>query len=101
MKQTIGVIFTNAKVEDTDVAASRKSYTFNVSENVTVGDLIDSPNYKQKLQVVDIKDKLYTHFDTDGKLYTIVDSETDLPMIKNIKLVDHIDPSVVGMIVKE
>lgn len=52
----------------TDVGG--RSYSFNVdNDNVKVGDILESKDYKSKLLVVSIEDRVYNNFDfRTGKL---------------------------------
>ena len=52
----------------TDVGG--RSYSFNVdNDNVKVGDILESKDYKSKLLVVSIEDQVYNNFDfRTGKL---------------------------------
>lgn len=46
-----------------------KQYSFNTSANVKVGDMIKSPDYNTKMQVVEVLDKAYKYVNlADGKL---------------------------------
>lgn len=58
--KTIRAIFCKEKQENTE---GKRAYSFNTKLDVQVGDLLESPEYNNKLiQVVSIEDDHYTHF---------------------------------------
>lgn len=50
--------------------ATGKPYSFNIDkENIKVGDIISSNEYKANIIVKEVFSKLYTHGDYNGNLY--------------------------------
>ncbi len=92
--KTIKGVFTNNIIEDQDILDSRRKYTFNVTDdNVKVGDMIQSPHYRQLIQVTEIsEDPIVDH----------VSAETgeDSYKVKTIKIVDKLDDTITGVILK-
>jgi hypothetical protein len=59
MKKTILVIYTDVKVND---LVYNKRYAFNTESDVKEGDMLNSPNYSTKMQVVKVLDKSFKYF---------------------------------------
>ena len=81
--KTILVIFTDQKLED---ASKMKRYSFNTARQVEVGDLIESPAYKTKLQVVEVLNACFTNVNirtgelTDKETSSIIYPIRELPL---------------------
>lgn len=61
--KTILVVYTNLKLTNKEIADNKLiKYAFRTSEDVEVGDLIESKDYSKSMQVVDV-------IDTDYKFY--------------------------------
>lgn len=59
--KTILVVYTNDKVGAKE-AGRLKRYAFNTVANVKVGDMLQSPEYTTKMQVVKILDKAHKYY---------------------------------------
>jgi hypothetical protein len=67
--KTIIVIYTNKKITNKQELSRTKKYSFNTESNLNVGDLLDSPTYDTKMQVVKILTKSHKYFNSaTGKL---------------------------------
>ena len=59
--KTILVIYTNTQVTKKSEISKFKKYAFLCSDKVKLGDLVDSPNYDTKMQIVAIIDTAYKY----------------------------------------
>lgn len=69
-----------------EVNEYEKRYTFNTSDEVTVGDVLKSESYKTNMVVVDILEKNFTYFNLEtGDLKNEKTSSRDF-LIKELKI---------------
>jgi len=68
--KTILVIYTNVLLTSKKEIGTKKKYAFNVDlDTVEEGDLLDSPEYSTKMQVVRVLDSKYKYYNSStGKL---------------------------------
>lgn len=59
--KTIFVIYTNKKLTDKEIGYTKR-YCFNTKDDVKVGDMIKSPNYDTAMQVVQVLEEAFSHF---------------------------------------
>lgn len=57
--KTILVIYTNTKV---DISNYKKRYAFNTNDNISIGDMLKSPQYATNMQVVKVLDRAFKYF---------------------------------------
>ena len=62
MNKTILVIYTDSPIKDKREIGKRKKYSFNTNSEVKEGDMISTPEYTTKLQVVKVLDQAYTYY---------------------------------------
>ena len=88
-KVTILVIYTNALIAASQVG-TKKRYSFNTEEgSVKEGDLIETPAYDSKLQVVKVLDQEYKYYNAaTGDLSNEFTSSAQWE-IKNLKIRDE------------
>lgn len=63
--KTILVVYTNVKFTNKEIADNKLTkYAFRTSEDVEVGDLIESKDYGKSMQVTDVIDADYKFYNT-------------------------------------
>ena len=66
--KTILVVYTNVKLTNKEIADNKLTkYAFRTSEDVEVGDLIESKDYGKSMQVTDVIDADYKFYNTQTK----------------------------------
>lgn len=71
--KTISVIFTKEKQE----IPKGREYTYNIEEDVKIGDLIHIEDSRGNQQVVKVHSILYSFYSNKGELFASVDSKAD------------------------
>ena len=76
--KTVLVVFTNSRLSDT---SKMKRYTFNTSEDLKKGDLIESSTYDTKMQIVEVLKEKFNYVNTKtGDLTTTLNSTSCFPI---------------------
>lgn len=93
--KTILVIYTNTPIKKENVGYTKR-YAFNTSSEVKEGDMLKSPNYDTKMQVVKVLDTSFKYFNrTTGEL-----SDTFLNSnqyeIREMKLTDNLQDVILA-----
>lgn len=80
--KTILVVYTNVKLTNKEIADNRLTkYAFGTSEDVEVGDLIESKDYGKSMQVTDVIDADYKFYNTQtGELGNEINSPNMYPI---------------------
>lgn len=88
--KTILVVYTNVKLTNKEIADNRLTkYAFRTSEDVEVGDLIESKDYSKSMQVVDVINTDYKFYNAQtGELRSEINSTKMYP-IKTIVFKDE------------
>lgn len=98
--KTILVVYTNNKVESQVAIGRMKKYSFNTESEVSVGDLIESTEYKDKMQVVKVLDKSFTYYNSaNGNLSNEFTSSSQWE-IRTLELRESKSEIVYGKILK-
>ena len=67
--KTILVVYTNCKSLNKSEIGRTKKYSFNTTENIRVGDKINSPQYDTEMLVVKILPRAYKYYNSStGKM---------------------------------
>lgn len=73
--KTILVIYTDTAIKSKKDIARCKKYSFNTESNLEVGDLLDSPDYSTRMQVVMVLNKKFKYYNSQtGKMSNTFDS---------------------------
>lgn len=95
--KTIFVIFTKELNPNVN---KFKKYTYNIIDEVKVGDMIASPNYETPMYVSDVLDESYNYVNlSTGELKDKVNHPLDRP-IRTLKLIDSGD-LICGTLIKQ
>lgn len=98
-KKTILVVYTNEKVTAKE-AARMKRYAFNTIAPVKVGDMLQSPEYSTKMQVVKILEKAHKYYNAStGELSDKFNSTTQWE-IRDFIIREDSETAVYGKIIK-
>ena len=62
--KTIKGIYTQQRIADDDFARNEQQYTFNTEENIKVGDMIQTNEYRNKIQVTEILSEVFVFLNT-------------------------------------
>lgn len=60
--RTILVVYTKERITSQKVLRTTKQYSFNTSDEVSVGDMLKSESYNTNMQVVRVLDKSFTYY---------------------------------------
>ena len=96
--KTVLVIYLNGKTPLTNrkEIATAKKYCFNIEEEVEEGDLIDSPEYSGRMQIVKVLDTKYKYYNNvTGKISSRFNSTTQWE-IRQLKLQELNDNVIYG-----
>lgn len=98
MKKTILVIYTNSVMQNPGYTTR---YAFNTDSEVEVGDMLDSPNYTTKMQVVAVLDKSFKYFNKDtGEMRNKIKGSKDFE-IRELKVYDNAPQVIIATKVKK
>lgn len=80
--KTILVVYTNVKLTNKEIADNKLTkHAFRTSEDVEVGDLIESKDYGKSMQVTDVIDADYKFYNTQtGELRNEINSTKMYPI---------------------
>jgi len=98
-KKTIFVVYTNEKVNAKE-AGRLKRYAFNTTAPIKVGDMLQSPEYSTKMQVVNILDSAHKYFNgSTGELSDKFNSTSQWE-IRDFIIREDSETAVYGKIIK-
>lgn len=99
--KTILVIYTDAKVLKKKDLRAKKSYSFNTSSEVKVGDMISTDEYNTNLQVVKVLDKQFKYYNRATGEMSDEFTSTQQHEIATLELREDNHDVVYGSLIKE